>query len=401
MSMTKRLSRVLRLCVASSCLSVALAMPVLAQGSGPIRLAVGAPAGGSIDVYSRIIAEHMSGTLGRPVIIEIKAGANGNIAAQWVLDSPADGSQIWVGAQSMLEINPSTYKNLRWKRSDFIPVIKGIETPLVLVTHPSVPAATFEEWVAFARANRGKLSYANYGPGTISHFLGYQLNERFGLELTQVPYRGNAPQMVDLLAGHALFGFTQLQSAVEPARSGLLRALVASGPKRSALLPEVPTLADLGHGDLTASAWFGLLVKTGTPLDVVKRLEAAAIAAHADPGVRAKLAGQGFEVSGLTGPAFQESMDAQFDRWAKIVKSHRLHGGGLSRSRRTASRKMRQAASALWITGTTPLAAAAAAGGPILRRPANQPGPWVCVFRPNSSMNCASGCRYRRSWVDA
>jgi tripartite-type tricarboxylate transporter receptor subunit TctC len=321
MSMTKRLSRVLRLCVASSCLSVALAVPVLAQGSGPIRLAVGAPAGGSIDVYSRIIAEHMSGTLGRPVIIEIKAGANGNIAAQWVLDSPADGSQIWVGAQSMLEINPSTYKNLRWKRSDFIPVIKGIETPLVLVTHPSVPAATFEEWVAFARANRGKLSYANYGPGTISHFLGYQLNERFGLELTQVPYRGNAPQMVDLLAGHALFGFTQLQSAVEPARSGLLRALVASGPKRSALLPEVPTLTDLGHGDLTASAWFGLLVKTGTPLDVVKRLEAAAIAAHADPGVRAKLAGQGFEVSGLTGPAFQESMDAQFDRWAKIVKA--------------------------------------------------------------------------------
>jgi tripartite-type tricarboxylate transporter receptor subunit TctC len=320
--MTPRPREGLRVCAAAlGILITALGAEALGQSSSPIRLAVGAPAGGSIDTYSRIIAEHMSATLGRPVIIEIKAGANGNIAAQWVVDGPADGSLIWVGAQSMIEINPSTYKNLRWKRSDFIPVIKGIETPLVLVVHPSVPAKSFDEWVSWARTNRGKLSYANYGPGTISHFLGYQLDERFGLQFTQVPYRGNAPQMVDLLAGHALFGFTQLQSAVEPARSGLLRALVASGPRRSPLLPEVPTLADLGLGDLTASAWFGLLVKSGTPDDVVKRLEAAAIAAHADPAVKAKLAAQGFEVSGLTGPAFKESIEVQFERWAKIVKA--------------------------------------------------------------------------------
>jgi tripartite-type tricarboxylate transporter receptor subunit TctC len=292
-----------------------------AQGSAPIRLAVGAPAGGSIDTYARIIAEHMTGTLGRPVIIEIKSGANGNIAAQWVLDGPADGSQAWVGAQSMLEVNPSSYKNLRWKRSDFIPIIKGIETPLVLVAHPSVPAKSFEEWVAYAKANRGKLTYANYGSGTISHFLGYQLNERFDLGLTQVPYRGNAPQMVDLLAGHALFGFTQLQSAAEPVRSGLLRGFVSSGAKRAALLPDVPTLAELGQPDLTATAWFGLLLKTGTPDDVVKRFEAAAIAAHADPAVQARLAAQGFDVSGVTGAAFRDSIEEQVVRWAKIVQA--------------------------------------------------------------------------------
>jgi tripartite-type tricarboxylate transporter receptor subunit TctC len=312
--------KALRVCAASFGLLL-LGAQAFAQTSSPIRLAVGAPAGGSIDTYARIIAEHMTATLGRPVIIEIKSGANGNIAAQWVVDGPADGSQVWVGAQSMIEINPSTYKNLRWKRSDFVPVIKGIETPLVLVAHPSVPAKTFLEWVAYAKANRGKLTYANYGPGTISHFLGYQLNERFGLELTQVPYRGNAPQMIDLLAGHALFGFTQLQSAAEPARAGTLRALVSSGPRRSALLPEVPTLADLGHGDLTASAWFGLLLKSGTPDDVVRRLEAAAIAAHADPAVRARLEAQGFEVSGETGAAFKDSIEVQFERWAKIVQA--------------------------------------------------------------------------------
>src|SRR3954470_17009779 len=117
----------LRACAAALCLLLPGAQ-ASAQSSSPIRLAVGAPAGGSIDTYARIIADHMTATLGRPVIIEIKSGANGNIAAQWVLDGPADGSQAWVGAQSMLEINPSTYKSLRWKRADFIPVIKGIET---------------------------------------------------------------------------------------------------------------------------------------------------------------------------------------------------------------------------------------------------------------------------------
>src|SRR4051794_26510388 len=181
---------------ASLCILLgALGAPATAQS--PIRLIVGAAAGGSIDVYARIVAEHMTGTLGRPVIVEARAGANGNIAAQWVADNPADGSIAWVGAQSMLEINPISYKNLRWKVSDFIPVIKGIETPLVLVAHPSVPATTFDEWVAYAKANRSKLTYANYGLGTISHFLGYQVDERFNLDLTQVTYRGNAPQMID------------------------------------------------------------------------------------------------------------------------------------------------------------------------------------------------------------
>jgi hypothetical protein len=152
--MATRLRRTLRICAASLGVLVgALGADGLAESAGPIRLAVGAPAGGSIDVYSRIIAEHMSATLGRPVIIEIKAGANGNLAAQWVADGPADGSQVWVAAQSMIEINPSSYRNLRWKRSDFIPVIKGIETPLVLVAHPSVPATTFEQWVDWAKAN--------------------------------------------------------------------------------------------------------------------------------------------------------------------------------------------------------------------------------------------------------
>jgi tripartite-type tricarboxylate transporter receptor subunit TctC len=318
--MSIRMQRLLR--AASISLGFLLgALGAQASAQAPIRFVVGAAAGGAIDVYARIVGAHMSRTLGRPVIVEIKAGANGNIAAQFVDDGPADGSLAWVGAQSMLEVNPITYKDLRWKVADFIPIIKGIETPLVLVANPSVPAKTFAEWVAYAKANRGKLTYANYGPGTMSHFLGYQVSERFDLDLPQVSYRGNAPQMVDLLAGHVPFGFTQLQAAVAPSRAGLLRALLSSGNKRSPMLPDVPTFADIGQPDLTALAWFGLLLKAGTPPDLVKQFEAAAIAAHADPDVKAKLAAQGFDVSGQTGAAFNDSIAVQTERWAKIVKA--------------------------------------------------------------------------------
>ena len=174
---SSRLRGALRMGAASLFVLVgALETEGAAQSTGPIRLAVGAPAGGSIDVYSRIVAEPMSASLGRPVIIEIKAGANGNIAAQWVVDGPADGSLVWVGAQSMIEINPSTYKNLRWKRSDFIPVIKGIETPLVLVTHPSVPATHL-------RAMGG------LGEGQPRQALLCQLRPRHDLALSRPPAR--------------------------------------------------------------------------------------------------------------------------------------------------------------------------------------------------------------------
>lgn len=304
--------------------ALALAMPhgsATAQSQQPIRFVVQAAAGGSIDTYARIIGEHMSTTLGRPIINEIKVGANGNVAALYVLDNPPDGSIVFVGTQSTLEINPSSAKNLRWKPADFIPVFKGVDTLLVLAAHPSMPVRTFDEWVAHVRANKGKLIYANYGAGTVSHLLGFQVAERYGLDYTQVPYRGNAPQMIDLIAGHVKFGFTQLQGMIEPVKAGQLLALVQSGPKRSELMPGVPTFADVGQPDLSASAWFGLLVKAGTPPDIIKRLETAAVAAHADAGVRKKLDAQGYIVNGQMGAAFQQSIIDQGQRWAKIVKA--------------------------------------------------------------------------------
>lgn len=310
--------------ISTLALALGLAAPshdAAAQSQNPIRFVVQAAAGGSIDTYARIIGEHMAVTLKRPIINEIKVGANGNVAALFVLDNPADGSVVFVGTQSTLEINPSSAKNLRWKPADFIPVFKGVDTLLVLAVHPSVPVKTFKEWVDHVKANKGKLVYANYGAGTVSHLLGFQVAERFGLDYTQVPYRGNAPQMIDLIAGHVKFGFTQLQGMIEPVKAGQLKALVNSGEKRAALMPDVPTFADIGQPDLAATAWFGLLVKAGTPADVIKRLDDAAIAAHGDAGVRAKLDAQGYIINGQRGAAFQSSIVEQGQRWAKIVKA--------------------------------------------------------------------------------
>jgi len=301
-------------------LIVALAAPG-AHAQTSVRLLVGSPAGGAIDIYARIVNDHMSRSLGLPVLIDNKPGANGNIAAQAVVDGPADGNLIWIGAQSMLEINPHAYTNLRWKVSDFTPLLKGVEIPLVLAAHPSVPAESLDELVAWIKRSPGKLSYASYGVGTASHFLGFQFAERFGLDLTHVPYRGSGPQSADLLAGHALFGFTQIPNVTPHVPDKRLKAIAMTGERRSRLLPQTPTMAELGHGELTGAVWFGLLIKAGAPKAMETRLMSAAKAAHDDPAIRAKLEAQGFDVSGLSGPEFLASISQQSERWARIVKA--------------------------------------------------------------------------------
>lgn len=287
----------------------------------PPTLIVGTPPGGAIDVYARSVAEHMGGTLGRQVLVEYKPGANGNISAEFVLRAPADGYTIWVGTQSMTEINPSAFEALRWKFDDLAGVIKGVEAPLILVAHPSVTARTLADLGAWLKANPGKASYASFSPGTPSHFLGYQLAERLGVPMTHVPYKGSGPQIQDMVGGHVLLGFTQLQSAIPHVKDGKLIALATTGKARWRQLPEVPTLAELGYEDLSATIWFGLFVRRDTPDAVYRRIVDAAQKAHADPAVRARLEGAGFDVSAQTDPEFSNGVRAAQLRWARIVKA--------------------------------------------------------------------------------
>jgi tripartite-type tricarboxylate transporter receptor subunit TctC len=314
--------------------AAALTFPVgrvsaLAQSLGqPLRLLVPLAPGGAVDAYARLIAEHMSRTLGRPAIVDHRPGGNGNVSAQFVVRAPADGNLILVTTQATSEINPSTFSDPGWKLDDFIPLIRGVESPLVLVANPSVPARTLDELVAWIRKNPGKLNYSSYSPGTPSHFLGFELNRRFGLDLVHVPAKGSGFQATDLMAGHVLFGFAQLQSTYPLISDGKLNALAVTGKARSRSLPNVPTCAELGYPELNATVWFGLMLRAGTPAEIVEKLLAAAKAAHADHEVRGKLEAQGLDVSGETGPAFAADIRTQAERWATIVKASGFKADG-------------------------------------------------------------------------
>jgi tripartite-type tricarboxylate transporter receptor subunit TctC len=303
--------------------SLATVGPALAQfnPARPLRLIVPTPPGSAIEPYARLISEHMARTLPRVVIVEHKPGASTMLAAQFVANAPADGNMILIGTQGMLEIIPSSGINLKWSLDDFIPLIRGVTAPLVLVTHPSVAARALPELVAWMKKNSGKLSYSSYDAGTPSHFLGFQLNERFGLDLVHVPSKGSANQVTDLMAGHVLFGFAQLQTSLPLIRDGKLNAIAVTSAARSRFLPQVPTMAELGHSEFTSSVWFGLMIRAGTPPDVVTSILNAAKVAHADPDVKGKLEAQGYEMSGETGPEFTADIRTQIKRWARLVKA--------------------------------------------------------------------------------
>jgi tripartite-type tricarboxylate transporter receptor subunit TctC len=311
---------IVRLALSLAALPAAPILSALAQ-SGIIRVIIGTAPGGAIDPYARMIAEHMSRTLGQPIIVENKPGASGTLAAEYIANAPADGTILWLGTQAFTEINPNAFPNARWSVDQFRPIIRGVEAPLAFIVNPSVPAATFGEFITWAKANRGKLSYSSYQAGTPSHFLGFQMNEMFDLDLTHVPYRGSGLQVTGLLGGHSLFGFAQVNSSLPHVRSGKLKALATTGPTRDRSMPQVPTFAELGYPEFTAKVWFGLLVKDGVPEDVFKRLTEAAKAAHADPAVKEKLEAQGFEVSGETGPQLKSEIKQQVERWGRLVKA--------------------------------------------------------------------------------
>lgn len=297
--------------------------PVQAQPafpSRPITMIVPFPPGGPTDLVARVIAQEMSDSMGQPVIIDNRGGANGNIGAMLVVKAAADGHTVLYNTSS-IALSPALYKSLSYDvKRDLAPVALTAVVPLALVVSPSVPADTVKEFVAYAKANPGKLSYGSAGNGNVTHLGAFQFVKANGIDAVHIPYKGSAPADVDLIGGQIQFMTDTVNSVMPFVRDKRLKMLAVTTSKRMSLFPDVPTLAESGMPGFEVGAWQGLMAPANTPKPVIQRLNAEVMKALQAPEVRRKLALQGAEPLGSTPEAYGEYVQKELTRWANVVK---------------------------------------------------------------------------------
>jgi tripartite-type tricarboxylate transporter receptor subunit TctC len=285
----------------------------------PVRWIVGYPAGGSTDILARLIGQWLSARLGQQFIIENKPGAGNNIGTEQVVRAAPDGYTILL-VNPANAINATLYEKLSFNFvQDIAPVAGLIRVPNVMEVNPSVPAKTVPEFIAYAKANPGKINLASSGNGTSIHMSGELFKMMTGLAMQHIPYRGSAPMLTDLLAGQVQVTFDNMPSSIEHIRAGKLRALAVTTAMRSEALPDVPIVADFVPG-YEASAWFGLGAPKGTPPEIIELLNKEVNAAVADPNVRARLADMGGMMINGTPAGFGKIIVEETEKWAKVVK---------------------------------------------------------------------------------
>ena len=324
--MTRMTRTILR---ALGALAVAFAANVHAQApypNHPVRIVVPFPAGGTTDILARATAQKLTETLGQPFVVENRPGAAGNIGAEIVAKSPPDGYTMLMGTVGTHAINASLYEKMPYDHvKDFVPVVLVAGVPNVLVVHPSVPAKSVQELIAYAKANPGKLNFASSGSGTSIHLSGELFKTMTGVSMQHVPYKGSAPALADLTGGQVQLMFDNLPSALPLIKAGKLRALAVTSLARASALPDVPTVAESGLPGFEASSWFGVLAPVGTPNDVVKKLNGEIAAWLASPDAKEKLAAQGAIAAGGTPDTFVTHIAAESAKWAKVVKASGAH----------------------------------------------------------------------------
>ena len=300
------------------------ALPHIARAqaypSRPVRIIVPFAAGGTSDIISRLIGQWLSERLGQQFVIENRPGASGNLAAEAVARAPADGYTL-LALTATNSINATLFDKLSFNLNRDLAMVAGLSrSPLVLEVHPSIPAKTVPEFVAYAKANPAKVTMASFGSGSTSHVAGELFKMMAGIDLLHVPYRGSGPMLTDLLGGQVHMTFDSLPSSIEYIRTGKLRALAVGTTTRADSLPDIPTVADYFPG-YEASAWNGVAIPRNTPAEIVDKLNREINAGLADPKMKARTAELGATVIPSSLSEFGRFVSDETEKWGKVVRA--------------------------------------------------------------------------------
>jgi tripartite-type tricarboxylate transporter receptor subunit TctC len=302
------------------------ALPAIARAQAypnrPVRIVVGTAPGGAADIFARLIGDWLSRRFGHPVIVENRTGAGGVVAAEMVLRSPADGYTLFLALSSASIITGSLRDGLNFVR-DSAPVAMLVQEPIILSVNPSLPVKTLPEFIAYAKANPGKLSMASPGNGTSPHIAGELFKIMVGVDMTHVPYRGGAPALTDLAGGQVQVAFMGPAASLGLVRSGNIRALAVTSETRAAVLPDVPTIGEFVPG-YEASNWFGLVAPKNTAPDIIDKLNKLINDGLADPQVRARLVDLGGTVVANSASEFGKRIAADADKWAHVIRAAKI-----------------------------------------------------------------------------
>jgi len=286
----------------------------------PITLVVPWAPGGTTDILARVLAEHMTRSLGQPTVVENKPGASGNIGSAIVARAKPDGYTLLVGTMSTHAINPALMANMPFKGvDDFTPLAKIAFVLNTMVVHQSVPAKSVAEFVAHAKANPEKVAFASAGPGSTNHLSAVLLERATGIKMLHVPYKGGAPAIADTAAGHVQLFFSAATQTMPHVKAGSVRLLGVTEAKRSALVPEIPTVGETVPG-YELAVWYGAFGPAGMAADVADRLNAEINRIMALPDVKAKMSGIGVDVLDETRAQFAEALKRDYERYGQLIR---------------------------------------------------------------------------------
>lgn len=305
-------------------LAACLAGPLGAQSypTKPIRVINPYTPGGGVDAILRPLTQKMAESLKQNILVEYRPGANGMIGVAAAAKSPPDGYTLLAGTTSALTMNVSVYEKVPYDPiTDFAPISIFGQSAFVLAVHPSVPAVNVKQFIAFAKARPGQLTYASFGVGSISHFGAELFSMMTGVKLLHVPYKGSVPAIADLMAGHVMLIFDSMQSTMPQIRAKRLRPLGLAAARRSSAAPEMPTIAEAGVPGFELISWYALLAPANTPRDIVTRLHGEVVKALTTPEVRERFLSFGTEPVGNTPEAFAAQIKSDVARWEKVART--------------------------------------------------------------------------------